>query len=92
MWIYLDNDNRVQCWNPNNMEGNTGWVFASEAPPEDFTNYLYVDDEYVYDPLPDPEQPKLTPTLEERVTTLEQKVDGELADQQEALNLLGVYV
>lgn len=92
MWIYIDNDNRVQGWNPNDMEGNTGWVFAAEQPPEDFMNYLFVDGVYVYDPLPEPEQPEPTPTLEQRVEVLEQKVDAELADQEEALNLLGVYV
>ena len=74
MWIYLDNDNRVQGYNPNNMDGNTGWVFASEAPPEDFTNYLYVDGEYVYDPLPEPEQPAPAPTDSERITALEDTI------------------
>lgn len=92
MWIYVDSGNRVQALNPNDMAGNTGWVFASEAPPEAFENYLFVDGAYVYDPLPEPEQPEPTPTLEQRVEVLEQKVGGELADQQEALNLLGVYV
>ena len=62
MWIYLDNDNRVQGYNPNNMDGNTGWVFASEAPPEDFENYLFENGLYVYAPIPEPEQPEPTPT------------------------------
>lgn len=62
MWIYLDNDSRVQGYNHNNMEGNTGWIFASEAPPEDFTNYLYVDGTYVQDPLSEPEQLESMPT------------------------------
>lgn len=31
------------------------------------------------------------PSLESRVEILEAKVDGEMADQREALNLLGVY-
>lgn len=74
MWIYLDNDNRVRGYNPNNMEGNTGWVFASEAPPEDFINYLYVDGAYVYDPLPEPEQPEHTPTDSKRITALEDTI------------------
>jgi len=33
---------------------------------------------------------ELQPTLEQRVTTLEEKVDGEMADQQEALQILGL--
>lgn len=35
-------------------------------------------------------KPDGKPTIEQRVTTLEQKVDGELADQQEALRILGL--
>ena len=62
MWIYLDNDNRVQGYNPNNMDGNTGWVFASEAPPENYTDYLYIDGEYIYSPIPEPEPIQLVPT------------------------------
>lgn len=71
MWIYLDNDNRVQGYNPNNMAGNTGWVEAAEAPPENHTDYLYVDGEYIYDPPPASEEPAPTPTDAERITALE---------------------
>ena len=36
------------------------------------------------------EAEKNRPTIEQRVTTLEEKVDGEMADQQEALRILGL--
>lgn len=74
MWIYIDNDNRVQGYNPNNMDGNTGWVLATEVPPEDFENYLFVDGAYVYDPLPEPEQHEPTQTDSERITALEDTI------------------
>lgn len=37
-------------------------------------------------------EPEAQPTLEIRVSVLEEKVDGEMADQKEALKLLGVSV
>ena len=37
-------------------------------------------------------EPEVQPTLEIRVSVLEEKVDGEMADRKEALNLLGVIV
>lgn len=85
MWIYIDNDSRVQGYNPNNMEGNTGWVFASEAPPEDFTNYLYVDGAYVYDPLHEPEQPEPTTTGSERITALEDTITAMIGGISDAV-------
>lgn len=41
-------------------------------PDGDIANYRYVDGEYVYDPLPVPEQPEAQPTQEERITALEE--------------------
>ena len=35
-------------------------------------------------------EPESKPTIEQRVETLEQKVDVEMADQQEALRILGL--
>lgn len=69
-----------------------GAVLVDSLPDGDVTEYLYVDGAYVHNPLPEPEPVEPEPTLEERVTVLEEKVDGEMADQQAALNLLGVYL
>ena len=38
-------------------------------------DYRYVDGQYVYDPLPDPEPEPDAPTLEERVEVLETTTD-----------------
>ena len=62
MWIYVDNDNRVQGYNPNDMEGNTGWVYSEITPPENYADYLYINGEYTYSPLPAPEPIQPVPT------------------------------
>ena len=67
-------------------------VLVDMLPDGNIVDYLYINGEYVYDPLPEPEPVEPDLTLEERVTVLEGKVDGEMADQKEALNLLGVIV
>lgn len=35
-----------------------GASIVDELPEGDIANYLYVDDQYKYDPLPEPEQPE----------------------------------
>ena len=45
---------------------------------------------YTQEQLDAMEEEKNRPTLEQRVTTLEERVDGEMADQQEALRILGL--
>lgn len=89
--LVLDENNRITSA-PLQRYAPDGVEIVDELPDGNITDYLRIDGEYIYDPLPEPEQTEPTPTIEERVTTLEQKVDGELADQEEALNLLGVYV
>lgn len=64
-------------------------VEAKEAWDEEIQIQVYV--LYTQEELDAIEAQKNKPTLEQRVITLEEKVDGELADQQEALNLLGVW-
>lgn len=90
--LNLAEDNRIlSAWVVLPNGGYDNMPIVDELPEGNIADYLYVDGEYIYDPLPVPEPPEPTHTLEERVTTLEYKVDGELADQQAALNLLGVY-
>lgn len=36
-------------------------VIVEALPEGDITDYLYVDGQYVYDPLPEPEQPEPKP-------------------------------
>lgn len=61
-----------------------GMPLVETLPDGDITDYLYVDGEYIYDPLPEPEQPEPTPTPEERITALEERN----AQLEEALALL----
>jgi len=65
-------------------------VEAKDAWDEEIQIQVYV--LYTPEELEAIEAQKNKPTLEQRVTTLEEKVDGEMEDQQEALNLLGVYL
>ena len=53
-------------------------------PDGDITDYRYVDGEYVYDPIPAPEQPESQLTMEDRLTALEE----ENKQLKEALDLL----
>lgn len=43
-------------------------------PEGNISDYLYKDGECIYDPLPEVEPPEPVPTLEERVTTVENDV------------------
>lgn len=45
-------------------------------PDGDITDYLYIDGEYIYDPLPEAEQvePTPTPSDSERITALEDTI------------------
>ena len=53
-------------------------------PEGNISDYLYVNDRYIYDPLPEPETPESELTLESRVGTLE----TDSAEMKEALELL----
>lgn len=44
---------------------------VNELPDGNLLDYLYIDGEYIYDPLPVPEQPVPQPTQEERIAALE---------------------
>lgn len=49
-------------------------AFVVDALPEgDITDYRYVNGEFVYDPLPEPEVPDTGPTQEERISALEEE-------------------
>lgn len=57
--------------------GNYDGMPIVETKPEgDVTDYLYIDGEYIYDPLPEPEQPE-APTeadYESRIAALEEEL------------------
>ena len=59
---------------------------------KNITNYLYIDGAYIYNPLPkeeiEPAEPN--PTLEERVSILENTVNKTMTEYEESLLELGV--
>lgn len=56
-------------------DGNyEGMPIVEELPEGNLPDYLYIDGEYVYDPLPTPEQPEPQLTQEERIAVLEEKL------------------
>ena len=40
-------------------------VIVDALPDGDISDYLYVNGKYVYDPLPEQEQPELTPSVDD---------------------------
>lgn len=90
--LILDASNRITSACTALPNGNYGEMPIVDGIPEgNLPDYLYVNGEFIYDPLPEVEAAVPQPSLEERVAALETKVDVEMADQREALNLLGVY-
>ena len=59
-------------------------------PDGDITDYLYINNEYIYDPIPDEDPIEHGPSLEERVSILENKMDTKITEYEESLLELGV--
>ena len=51
-------------------------VIVEALPEGNIADYLYIDNEYIHDPLPIPEEPESsnTTTLEDRVAALEEEL------------------
>lgn len=47
------------------------YILVDTIPEGNLTDYLYIGEKYVYDPLPEPEQPAPASSLETRVATVE---------------------
>lgn len=57
--LILIEDNRITGWYcpPIDPAG----IIPADKPPENYYDYLYVNGEYIYDPLPEPEsEPELS--------------------------------
>lgn len=70
--LMLDEDNRIvsaieQRYAPDNA------VIVNALPDGDIHDYLYVDGEYIYSPLPIPEPEEPQPTQEDRIAALEEQ-------------------
>lgn len=90
--LYLYDDNRIHSACGIIRDGNElsdeevksaypdgiyrGAPIVYELPDGQLRDYLYIDNQYVYDPIPKPEKPEPTPaaSLEERVATVESDV------------------
>ena len=62
-----------------------GMPIVSVLPDGKLNDHLYVNGEYVYDPLPEPEPEEPIPTAEERIAQLE-KENKTLTAQVDALS------
>ena len=74
--LSLAEDNHIlSAWvvRPNGNYG--GMPIVDKLPDGNITDYRYIDGEYIYDPMPEPNPGPSTPTLEDRVDALEDVTD-----------------
>lgn len=76
-YIKIDSENRITAasYDYHCGEGEIEVEIPEEISLYDIHNYLYVDGEYVFDPLPEPEEPEEPVTNEERIAELEAALD-----------------
>lgn len=63
------------CIKLSNSAVYEGMPIVGSLPEGNLTDYIFVDGEYIYDPLPEPEPSEPTPTQEERIAALEAQID-----------------
>lgn len=69
--LKLCEDNRIHsAWKVLPNGNYDGMPIVDTLPDGDITDYLYVDGEYVYDPLPEPEPVEPEPTADDILNTL----------------------
>lgn len=84
--LILDEDYRIIDAHAQRY-AQTSSIIVDKLPEGDFHDYLYIDGKYVYDPLPEPEQPEPAPSLETRVATVEADVASLTAAIEKGLAL-----
>ena len=84
--LVLDEDSRIISA-PAQRYAPDSAIIVDNLPEGDFRDYLYIDGQYIYDPLPEPEQPEPDPSLETRVTAVESDVADLTAAIQKGLSL-----
>ena len=90
--LILDSDKRIinapaQRYAPEDA------IIVDILPEGNITDYQYINNEYIYNPLPKEEDPvEPSPTLEDRVFVLENKVNKTITEYEESLKELGVEV
>ena len=70
-----------------------GMPIVEEFPEDNLPDYQYINNEFIYNPLPkeepvEPSEPK--PTVEERLTALENTVNTTVVEYNEVLKEFGV--
>ena len=66
--LNLDENNRIlSVTYPEYSHGN---IIVDRLPNSDVSDYLYIDEEFIYDPLPEPEVPEAEPTTEDILNVL----------------------
>ena len=69
--LNLDSDNRIlSAWTVLSIGNYDGMPIVDTLPDGDITDYLYVDGQYVYEPLPEPEPAPTEPTADEVLDVL----------------------
>lgn len=68
--LTLDEDNRIVSAVPQRYAPENA-VIVDKLPDGKYTDYRYIDGEYIHDPLPIPDPPDPQPSQEERIAQLE---------------------
>lgn len=75
--LNLAEDNKIlSAWDVIEGQNYEGMPIVEKLPPdveaeeESITNYLYMDGEYIYDPLPEPEPIEPEPTADELLNAI----------------------
>lgn len=74
--LCLYDDNRIHsAWKVLPNGNYDGMPIVEELPEGDITDYRYVEGEFIYAPLPEPDPEPFAPTLGDRVESLEATTD-----------------
>lgn len=68
--LNLGEDGRVLSASFVSEYTTSDFIVVDELPEGDVVNYLYVDGQYIYDPLPEPELPEAEPTTDDVLNAL----------------------
>lgn len=89
--LNLNEDNRILSACKVLPKGNYEDMPIVESLPEgNISDYQYINGGYIYNPLPKEEPTEPTPTLEDRVSALENTVNTTVVEYKEVLQELGV--
>ena len=89
--LNLNEDNRILSACVVLPNGNyDDMPIVEELPDGNLLDYQYINNEYIYNPLPKEEPAEPTPSLEDRVSALETTVNTTVVEYNTVLKELGV--